>query len=183
MPEPEPKQETRPPNYDNYVKSGKYLWSNLDWVLPDKPPHEKTEKWKKCKLLGSKLDTAKNLKTRKGKALDAMKKLHEIFASKYVSIQTKIKQFKTYVERVFMYNTELWTTTAAINKKIDSFHRRLLRRAINNTWPKHLFTNTELYSITKSEPWSTIIMRRRLNFTGHLLRLNENTPARLALKE
>ena len=180
---PEPKPENTPPNYEKYLKSEKCLWSNLDWVLPDKSPHEKTEKWKKCKLLGSKLDTAEDLKGRKGKALDAMKKLHGIFTSKFVSIQTKIKQFKTYVESVFMYNTELWTTTKTINKSIDSFHRRLLRRAINKMWPKRVYTNEELYNITNSEPWSKTITRRRLNFTGHLFRLDEKTPARLALNE
>ena len=47
VPEPEPKPENTPPNYENYMKSEKCLWSNLNWV-PDKPPHEKTEKWKKC---------------------------------------------------------------------------------------------------------------------------------------
>ena len=62
------------------------------------------------------MDTADNLKDRKGKALDAMKTLHEIFTSKFVSIQTKLKQFKMYVESVFTYSTEMWTAAATTKK-------------------------------------------------------------------
>ena len=54
--------------------------------LPDEPPYEKTEKWKKCKLLCSKLDAAEYLTTRKGKALDAMKKMSGILTYIYIYI-------------------------------------------------------------------------------------------------
>ena len=36
VPKPEPKPENTPPNCENYMKSEKCLWSNLDLVLPDK---------------------------------------------------------------------------------------------------------------------------------------------------
>ena len=39
------------------------------------------------------------------------------------------------------------------------------------------------YHITKTEPWSTTIQRRRMKWTGHLLRLSINTPARLSTTE
>ena len=112
-----------------------------------------------------------------------MKKLTKTFKSKYLSIETKIKQFHTYIDTVFLYNSEVWTTTPTINKQIDAFHRRLLRTAINKTWPKHTYTNEQLYEITKVTPWSTIIKNRRLNWTGHLFRLPKHTPARRALEE
>ena len=94
-----------------------------------------------------------------------------------------MRQFHTYIDTVFLYNSEIWTTNNTINKKIDSFHRRVIRIAINKTWPKHVYTNQELYNITKTKPWSETIKIRRLNWTGHLLRLPANTPARLALAE
>ena len=34
-----------------------------------------------------------------------------------------------------------------------------------------------------AEPWSVAIRRRRLNWQGHLMRLEESTPARKALFE
>ena len=49
-------------------------------------------------------------------------------------------------------------------------------------WPKTI-TNEKLYKLTRTEPWSTTIRRRRLKWTGHLLRMDEQTPARRSLKE
>ena len=57
-----------------------------------------------------------------------------------------------------------------------------MRFAINYHWPKKISDN-DLYNLTNVEPWSKTIQRRRLNWLGHLLRLNENTPARRALDE
>ena len=112
-----------------------------------------------------------------------MKKLSPVFKSRYLSIETKMKQFHTYIDTVFLYNSEIWTTKPTTNEQIDSFHRRLLRIAINKTWPKNIYTNDQLYKITKATPWSEVIRRRRLNWTGHLLRLPIETPARRALTE
>ena len=44
-------------------------------------------------------------------------------------------------------------------------------------------TNIEVYKRTKEKPCSGIIRLRRLKWIGHLMRLDEDTPARLALEE
>ena len=44
-------------------------------------------------------------------------------------------------------------------------------------------TNVELYKRYKLKPWCEVIKECRMKWFSHLLRLNENTPARLALKE
>ena len=43
--------------------------------------------------------------------------------------------------------------------------------------------NAKLYQITKVEKWSKTIKRRRLNWLGHIMRLEKDTPARIALYE
>ena len=48
--------------------------------------------------------------------------------------------------------------------------------------PKKI-TNEELYRKTKCENWNKTIKRRRLNFLGHVMRLDDHTPVRIALKE
>ena len=40
-----------------------------------------------------------------------------------------------------------------------------------------------LYNTTNQKPWSHIVKRRRLNFFGHMARLPDDTPAKLALNE
>ena len=43
--------------------------------------------------------------------------------------------------------------------------------------------NEEVYHITNVVKWSETIRKRRLSWLGHLLRLEESTPARIALRE
>ena len=46
-----------------------------------------------------------------------------------------------------------------------------------------IISNDQLYERTKEIPWSQNIKNRRLRWTGHLLRLDDKTPARKAFKE
>ena len=165
-------------------KADKPLWSELDWLINYKPEiKDKTPDWRNCKLLGSKLDTIKDIGRRKGLAIDSMRKKDHIYKSRRsISIQQKIRTFNAYSASVFLYNSELWTVTTAIEKQIDSFQRRLLRQAINIRWPKKI-TSEELYRRTKEEKWSRKIKRRRLNWLGHLMRMEKETPARKSLTE
>ena len=58
----------------------------------------------------------------------------------------------------------------------------MLRRALNIYWPRKI-SNEELYRKTHAELWSVTTRRRRLNWLGHLMKLEESTPARKALFE
>ena len=46
-------------------------------------------------------------------------------------------------------------------------------------WP----SNDKLYQETKQTPWSEKIAKRRLTFFGHVCRLPETTPVKIALHE
>ena len=81
-----------------------------------------------------------------------------------------------------MYNSELWTITKKLENSIDTFHRNLLRKTQNIKWP-HVITNDQLYERTREVKWSKRIEARRLRWLGHLMRLPEDSPARLALIE
>ena len=138
--------------------------------------------WKDCKLLGSMLETMKDIERRKSLLIHTMKELKYIFKSHRLNNSIKIRTFEAYASSIFLYNSELWTTTNTINKNIDGFHRRQLRYALNIIYPKEISTE-ELYKETKVEPWSIVILRRRMSWLGHLLRLPIETPARIALDE
>ena len=140
------------------------------------------EKWKKCKLLGSLLDTEKDINRRKIIAIDAFKTLNKNVDSRKISNAVKIRTFKSYVASVFLYNSELWTLTQKLENTVNTFQRRHLRKILGIHWPKKI-TNIKLYTKTKTEEWSITIQRRRLNRPGHLMRLHPRTPARLALVE
>ena len=119
---------------------------------------------------------------RRGLTSDSMKQLKSIFKSKNISLALKTPTFQAYAVSVFLYNSELWTLTTTLEKKVDSFQRRQLRYALRIFWPR-VISNEELYGVTKVEPWSRVIRRRCQNLLGHMLRLHPKTPARKAFKE
>ncbi len=67
-----------------------------------------------------------------------------------------------------------------MEKSLDSFHRRLLRIAIDIQYPK-IIKSSKLYTLTEEKPVSEKIRRRRLALFGHILRLHPDTPAQKAI--
>ena len=140
------------------------------------------DKWKECKLLGSLLDTEKDIERRKCLAASVIKTLKNILYSKKLSISTKVRVFDAYVAPVFLYNSELWTLSNSMNNKLDSYHRRLLRTVVLNTRYPKIVSNVDIYKKTCAKPWSIVISERRLRWVGHVSRMHLDTPARKALQ-
>ena len=140
------------------------------------------DKWKKCKYLGSLLETENDINRRKILATNAYNQLKYIFESKKTSREVKIRIFRSHIESIFLYNCELWTITKNHENTIDVFQRKLIRKMLNIKWQDKV-SNNHLYKITKLTSWSIAVKRRRLNWYGHLLRLPEQAPANKALRE
>ena len=153
-----------------------------EYIAPDLPETDSKHSWKKCKLLGSCLDTKEDINRRKALVICTMKKYRKTYQSKYLSIEQKVRHFNMYIQSIMLYNCELWTMTETLNKGIDSFQRRQLRYVINVIWPK-IITNDKLYELTNVTPWREIVEKRRMSWLGHLMRLDPETPARVALSE
>ena len=137
--------------------------------------------WKRCKLLGTLLDTEEDIKRRKGLAISTINTMKEIFYGD-VSIEIKTRSFNCYVGSVFLYNSETWVLTKSAEQSIDSFHRKLMRIAcLNVKWPNTV-SNKDVYEITKQKPWSNLILKRQLSWLGHMSRLPDDTPVKLAFQ-
>ena len=96
--------------------------------------------------------------------------------------ELKMRGFNCYVASIFLYNCEIWGLTQTQCDAIDAYHRRLLRTAVLNVrWPQKV-TNVEVYEKTGAIPWSEVIQARQLSWFGHLIRLPDATPAKIALK-
>ena len=66
--------------------------------------------------------------------------------------------------------------------KIDAFQGTLIRNyVLNIKWPK-IATNEQVYTRTKMKKWSDETGKKRLNGFRKVIRMNENTPAKLALR-
>ncbi|MCP3931782.1 MAG: hypothetical protein GY705_22125, partial [Bacteroidetes bacterium] len=135
----------------------KILWSELDWLLPPKTKAPEPS-YKNIKLLGTKLDTECDIIARKNKVWNPIKKNTHFFKSKHLSVDHKVRLFRSYVEPILLYNSETWTLTASMEKSLDSFHRRLLRIAIDIKYPK-IIKSSKLYTLTEEKPVSEKIRR------------------------
>ncbi len=146
-----------------------------------------SEQWKCCKYLGSLLGTEEDITRRRNLTNNAFSNLKVVFQDRQISTEVKLRMFTALLESIFLYNCELWSLTKALEDKVDIFQRQLLRRILNIHWtPEHpelWLSNSDLYELTKQRPWSKTIAQRRIRFFGHVCRLNENAPAKLALEE
>jgi len=140
--------------------------------------------WRECKYVGSLLGTNEDIKRRTELTNIAYSSLKTIFNSKKVNEDTKLRIFNALLESIFLYNSEVWGLTNKQENKIDVFQRRLLRNILNIRWRNNNWiSNKELYEKTKQTEWSKKIKYRRLRFLGHVARLDEKAPAKLALYE
>ena len=66
-------------------------------------------------------------------------------------------------------------------KEMNSFHRRQLRKVLGVKYPT-IMRNKAVYKQSNTRPISVDITRARWKLFGHILRMKEDTPARLAMK-
>jgi len=76
----------------------------------------------------------------------------------------KIPTFTLSVTLLNLYNAETWTTTRALERRIDGIYTRLLRKALDVSWQQHM-TNEELYGKIPSAMHQ--LRERHLTFIGH----------------
>ena len=93
-----------------------------EYTVPDATPIRGKDSWRKCKLLGSLLDTKEDIQRRKMITIRTMKENIHVYKSKYLTLSQKIRYFRVFAECIFLYNCELWTTTKP--KTINDSNRR-----------------------------------------------------------
>ena len=139
------------------------------------------EKWRTVKKLGSLLGDSEDISRRKQLACASMKSVKHLWIKKKMTKQnTRIKLYKSMVKHVLTYNLKACGFTVHDRKKLDSFHRRQLKRVLGITWPNKI-KSEKLYKITKSKPLSVEITESRWQYFGHVLRMDENAPAQKAM--
>ncbi|VDP53978.1 unnamed protein product [Schistosoma margrebowiei] len=76
-----------------------------------------------------------DVKARIGKARAAYLQLRNIWNSKQLSTNTKVRIFNTNVKTVLLYGAETWRTTKAIIQKMQVFINSCLRKILQIRWP------------------------------------------------
>ena len=143
---------------------------------------EKKREWRNVIKLGSKLGDREDIQRRKELATIALAKNDTIWKKNWkVKLATRIQLYKTLVKSVLLYNCGTWGVSNDDERKLNSFHRRQLRKVIGIQW-LHNVSNNKLYKITGTKPLLITITERRPKLLGHILKLPVDCPARKAMR-
>ena len=136
-----------------------------------------TELWRHVKKLGSLLGDREDINRRKQLAIVAMNKYEKTWIRNTPLNQSvRLNVYNTVVKPVLLYNCSTWGLTVGDEDKLDSFHRKQLRRVLGKRYPDKI-SNKNLYETCKSKPISIEIAKQRWPLFGHILRLEVDTPA------
>ncbi|GFS06355.1 hypothetical protein ElyMa_001220900 [Elysia marginata] len=120
--------------------------------------------------LGSVIDkeggTENNVKARIGKAYAAFIMLKNIWSSKCICLNTKLRIFNSNVKSVLLYGCETWRMVKSTNRKLQTFINTCLRRILKIRWTDKV-PYEEIWRQTKQEPIDTQITRRKRGWIGH----------------
>jgi hypothetical protein len=126
-------------------------------------------------------DTKKEIMIRIGKATSTFKSLSKIWNSKLYSLKTKLRIFNSNVISILTYASESWRTTKDMERKLNAFENKCLRKILNIKWDEFK-TSEEIRELSGQEPVSNDIRLRRWRYVGHTLRRNDQRITKQALK-
>ena len=143
---------------------------------------EEEAEWRNIIKLGSKIGDRQDIERRKELSNIALSNNEKIWKKKWkIKLKTRLRLYETLVKNILLYNCGTWGISISDERKINSFHRRQLRRIIGIKWP-HKISNKKLYKRTESKPISITITERRWKLLGHIMRLPATCPARKAMR-
>jgi hypothetical protein len=128
------------------------------------------------KKLGSMIDSDKDVDYRIQRSCQAFTSYKNVWNSKHIRIESKLRLYDALVRPVLMYNMAASAASIAAITKIDSHHRRQLRSILGIRRATDIHMD-ELYARTKNYPISIDFSVQRLKFLGHMLRQGPGTPA------
>ena len=109
---------------------------------------------KRCLLLGRKVMTS----------------LDSILKSRDITLPTKVYPVKATVFPVVMYGCESWTVKKAECRRSGAFELWCWRRLLRVPWTARRFNHSILAEISPGCSLEGIMLRLKLQYTGHLMR-------------
>ncbi|VDO74954.1 unnamed protein product [Schistosoma margrebowiei] len=114
-----------------------------------------------------------------GKARAAYLQLGNIWNSKQLSNNTKVRIFNTNIKTVLWYEVETWGTTNVIIQKIQVFINSCLCKILQIRW-QDTISNNVLWERTNQIPAEEGIRKKRWKWIGHTLSKATNCVTRQA---
>ena len=107
--------------------------------------------------------------------------LNRQLSSRALSRRTKLALYKTLIIPVLVYGAESWTLSAADEKSLGTFERKVLRKIYGPIFADGEYRrrmNSELYNLYNDVEIVSRVKLQRLRWLGHVVRMDEEAPAR-----
>ena len=140
------------------------------------------EAWRASKSLGSLLCSTKDIMHRIILAHSAFQTYSKIWLQgSKIPLKRKLLVYEAQVVSVLLYNCGCWSAPKHVLSKLDVCHRTHLRRICNIHWPG-VISNRELYRRCVAIPITERVRKARWTLFGHVLRMDDSSPAVQSLK-
>ena len=140
-----------------------------------------THEWKTTKKVGSLIGDEEDIERRKQLSSVALYKLTNVWIRQHnIKKKTRLKLYRALVKPILLYNSGTWAMTKAQENKIDTFHRKQLKKILNIRYPTKI-SNKSLYEKCNEKPLSIQILESRWRLFGHILRRSIEIPANKAM--
>ena len=111
-----------------------------------------------------------------------MTNLESIFKSRDITLPTKVRLVKAMVFPVVMYGCESWTVKKTEHRRIDAFELWCWRRLLRVPWTARRSTQSILKEISPGISLEGMILKRKLQYFGHLMRRVDSLEKTLMLR-
>ena len=113
-----------------------------------------------------------------------LRSLNKIIQSRYISKKVKIRIYKTIIKPAVVYGSESWTISERVASMLATWERKILRKIYGPTKDKgtwRIRTNQEIYDLYKDNDIVIDIKVRRIEWLGHICRMNDTRLPRMIL--
>ncbi|KAI8517538.1 hypothetical protein Bbelb_035550 [Branchiostoma belcheri] len=93
--------------------------------------------------------------------------------NKYLTIHTKVRIYQTCVLSALLYGSEAWASHAHVERKLNSFHFRCLRKICGVTWMDKV-SNLDILKRCGTTSLYPVLKQRRLRWLGHVSRMDHS---------
>ena len=93
-----------------------------------------------------------------------------VWTNPKLTVKTKMAVYNACVISTLLYGSEAWTTYARQERRLNTFHMRILRRILGISWQDKV-PNTEVLSRAGLPSTYTLLRQRRLRWLGHVHRM------------
>ena len=112
--------------------------------------------------------------SRISKASSSFGSLRErVWNSHDIKLATKIAVYRAVVVSTLLYGAQTWTVYSRHVRQLEAFQQRCLRNILKTNWEEKV-SNIEILAKTKCCSIESIIRKRHLQWSGHLVRMNDS---------